>query len=109
MTQPTITINNPPYPKCFAQSVASGSTFGGANIITMPNGGVAYFTQIVNAGSSAVVVQMNGDTAAQFTLPGGGTQIFNSGDCLIWQLDFSNTASGATNTTIDVICGVAAG
>lgn len=74
--------------------------------IMTTHGGPALFTQIKGDSSQAVRVRLNGSTSAVFDLAAGSTQIFNAGDLSISKIEIDNTASGATDATIEVIVSV---
>lgn len=97
------------YPVVYTLTVANGTTYSDednvADILT-DHGGYAVFAQIVNQGSGNVKVRINGSTSAIFDLANGEQQIFNHGDLSISKLEFSNTASGGSTATVQIIVSV---
>lgn len=95
------------FPKVYNITCAAGSIYSAnvADILT-DTGGYATFVQITNLGSSTLSVKINGQSGAIFSLNGGDTQVFNAGDLTITNLSFDNSASGAVETSVQVICAV---
>lgn len=95
------------FPKVYNVTCAAGSTYTNnlADILT-DTGGYARFVQMTNGGSNDVLVKINGQSGAIFTLGTGDTQVFNAGDLAITSLAFDNSASGAAEAVIQVICAV---
>lgn len=69
-------------------------------------GGHTVFTEIVNQGSTAVRVRVNGSADAVFDLGAGEHQIFNAGELAITKLEFVNNVSGGTTADIQVIASI---
>lgn len=95
------------YPKVYDLTVANGSTYT-ANVVDIlgDTGGYAAFVQIANQSSTGVKVRLNGVTNAIFDLGGQETQVFNSGDLSITKLEFANTVSGGSSSTVQVLVSV---
>jgi hypothetical protein len=95
------------FPVVYTLTVNNGTTYTAnvANILA-DNGGAALFVQIANQGSTAVKVRLNGNANAIFDLAGSETQVFNHGDLSITKLEFANTVSGGSATTIQVLASV---
>jgi len=95
------------FPKVYTLSVLAATTYvdNVANILS-DTGGYAVYAQIANGGAGSVMVKINGLSSAIFELAGGDTQIFNNGDLTITQLSFDNSASGATDADVQIICSV---
>lgn len=69
-------------------------------------GSHAVFVQIANQGGTAVKVRLNGSTNAILDIGSGETQVFNHGDLSITKLEFNNTISGGSDTTVQVLVSV---
>ena len=95
------------YPLVYDLDVDADSTYTAneADIYT-DTGSYATFVQIANQGSTAVKVKLNGSSDAIFDLGGGETQVFNNGDLKISKLQFANTVSGGSDTTVQVVVSV---
>ena len=95
------------FPKVYDLTVTGGSAFA-SNLVDIlgDTGGYASFVQVTNNGSQSIQVRINGLSTAVFTLPGSATQVFNVGDLQISRLEFDNTSSGATTTTVQVLLSV---
>lgn len=95
------------YPKVYTKVCAGGSSWTAnvANILG-DTGGYAVFCQITNQDSSAVQVRLNGKATAVFTLAGNTSQVFNAGDLAISKVEIDNSASGAAQVTVEILCSV---
>lgn len=95
------------YPTVYTLTVMNGSSYA-SNIVDIfgDTGGYAVFVQITNQNSTPVKVRLNGSANAIFDLAGNETQVFNYGDLNVTKLEFANTASGGSDTTIQVIVSV---
>lgn len=94
------------YPLVSDVTVTHGTTYtsdGNTVDFLGDNGSSATFVQIANNGSTAVKVKLNGSSTAIFDLGGGETQVFNNGDLQITKLQFSNTLSGGSTATVQVL------
>jgi len=95
------------YPKVYNLDVDNGTSYA-ANVVDIlgDTGGFAIFVQIANQGSTPVKIRLNGVTDAIFDLGSGETQVFNHGDLTITKLEFANTVSGGSTTTIQVLVSI---
>jgi hypothetical protein len=95
------------YAKVYDLSITNGSTYT-ANVVDIlgDTGGFAVFVQIANQGGTAVKVRLNGTANAIFDLGAGETQVFNHGDLSVTKLEFANTVSGGSTTTVQVLVSV---
>jgi hypothetical protein len=82
-------------------STATGYAAGNVADIFSDTGSYAVYTQIVNSGSVALKVKINGSTTAVFDLAAGDTQVYNNGDLLISKIEFGN-ASGSTVGAVQI-------
>jgi len=95
------------YPSVYTLNVVNGTSYA-SNIVDIfgDTGSYALFVQITNQGSTSVKVRLNGSSNAIFDLAGNETQVFNHGDLNVTKLEFANTLSGGSDTTIQVIVSV---
>lgn len=96
------------YPKVYTVTCAAGSTFT-ANVADILGdlGGYAVFTQITNTHASQdVQIRLNGKTTAVFTLQNNTSQVFNAGDLSISKVEVDNSASGAVEVVVEILCSV---
>ena len=93
------------HPKAYEATVNPGDAFGGSHLKTFPGSYVAYL-QLTNMNTTTVQVRLNGDSNATFKLYGNTTQVFNVGDVTVTSLDFANTVSGGSASTVDVLYSV---
>ena len=94
------------YPIVTNINVVNGSTYTTAgNTINylVTYGSYATFVQITNSGGTPVKCQINGSSGAIFDLSAGETQVFNTGDLTISELQFANTASGGSTSAVQVL------
>jgi len=95
------------FPLVYDITAVGGSTFSDNQAdIYGDTGGYATFAQITNNGSGAIKVRLNGLTDAAFDLAAGDTQVFNSGDLSISLIEIDNSASGAADADVQIICSV---
>jgi len=95
------------FPRVWDLTLAGGSTYTDNEIdILGTYGGYAVFAQIQNTGSEAVKVRLNGSATAIFDLSGSETQVFNAGELSISMIQFDNSVSGASSTTVQVLTSV---
>lgn len=84
-------------------TVSAGTTFSlAANQIDIlaDFGGVSMFTQIVT--DEIITVRLNSSSSADLDVP-VGTLVFDNGDLPLTSLAFDNSASGATDATVQVL------
>ena len=99
------------YPVVANVTVSGGEVFDD-NVVDIAGdtGNFASFVQMTNtgtAGSGDVLVKLNGSNDAVFTLVGGTTQVFNSGDVSVSQLAFAPVSSGFSGpSSIEVLYSV---
>lgn len=95
------------FPYIYTLDVDNGTSYTDnvADVLT-DAGGTALFAQISNQGSTAVTVRINGLSTAIFDLGAGEVQVFSKDDLVITKLEFANTVSGGSTTTIQVIFSV---
>jgi len=95
------------YPKVYSITATGGSTYttaGNKANILADTGSYAVFTQISNGGNRTINVKLNG--LAVFPLASGATQVFDKGELNISTVEIANSASGATDAVVTIICGV---
>ncbi len=71
--------------------------------ILSDHGGFAHFTQIVT--DEPVTVRLNGSSDADLDVA-AGSQVFDNGDLSISSLAFDNSASGASDATVQVLLSI---
>lgn len=84
-------------------TVTAGTTFtdsGNSFDVVDNHGGPAFFTQITT--DEAIKVRLNGDSGAVLDVA-AGTQVFDFGDLVITEIAFDNSASGASDATVQVL------
>lgn len=92
------------FARVYTLNIAGGSAYA-ANVIDVigDNGAEAVSASIENQGNQGVKVKMNGSATAIFDLAATESKSFNLGDAHISRLEFNNTSSGATATSVQVI------
>jgi len=92
------------FPRVYDMDITAGTDFED-NVIDVvgDNGSPAVTASINNTDSQGVRVKLNGLATAIFDLPGNTAENFQHGDAVISQIEFSNTSSGATDATVQVI------
>lgn len=86
-------------PAAYAFSVASGHSW----TLTLPSSEPLWYLQLANVSANAATVQLNGATAATFSLAGNSVQIFNGRDVDCYVVKITNPTSGAGTTVVDVV------
>lgn len=95
-------------PKVYSKTILGGTTYTTTNNIIDILGDVdraAKFVQLNNKSNADLLVKMNGQSDAIFTLENQSSQVFNYGDLLITKLQFDNSASGAGSVVVEIIIG----
>lgn len=90
--------------------IAADDTYDDDNMsldIVDTYGAPAMFVQMQNSDSAGVLVKLNDNDDAVFTLEGNSTQIFNKGDLVITKIAFDNSSSGAGEVSaVEVILSI---
>lgn len=95
------------YPRVWDFEIEGGDTYEDHTVDILGDlGGYAVFTQISNLDSQAIKVKLNGSSSAIFDLAGNETQVFNAGELSISMIQFDNSTSGASATTVQVLASV---
>lgn len=95
------------YPKVYSLTCDGGSSWtDNVADILGDTGGFAVFCQVTNQDSGSVQVRLNGKATAVFTLAGNTSQVFNAGDLTISKVEVDNSASGASEVVVEILCSV---
>lgn len=92
------------YLKVYNVSVASGSDFED-NVVDVigDTNSYAIAAEIVNQGSTAVQIRVNGSDNAVFDLAASSVKTFNIGEINVTSLEFLNIVSGGADSDVQVI------
>ncbi len=90
-------------PKFFNLVIPHGTGYG-SNTTTFT--GTAVWLDLANLGPSDLSVKLNGDNQAVFTLSSGAVFSIPPHGAHVRSVAFSNTASGSSDTTVEIYSGV---
>lgn len=93
---------NPINPKVYSLTVNSGYGWQSFDL----HGKTAVSLHLTNFGSSDIIVRLNNDDEATFTLDNGTAIHFHRGDAHITAVEFNLGQSGDTDSRVEGIAGV---
>lgn len=93
------------FPKVYDITASPNSDFDDNKAeISKDTNGVALFAQITNKSSEDIKFKLNGLNTAVIDLPGGSTQVFNSGDLLINLIEIKNESENPVS--VQIVCSI---